>query len=76
MAKHPKPSGPTLGGLLERMGAISDIAAASQQIIENTTNDANKSAVRFKMPVISCHSCTAPKGCCTLVTHANLCSCL
>ncbi len=67
----PEPEAPTFAEELERQGLIDATLRRTREVIA----DSNAAAVehaRVSLTVISCFDCTAPKGCCAMVTGAYL----
>jgi Fe-S-cluster containining protein len=58
-------SGPTLGSLIARDGLVRTAAKSTRGLITSATEYIEDKA-RTHLGVISCHTCTAPKGCCKL----------
>jgi len=61
----------TFGEVMDRLGLLAKTSKATRDIIQMTGAAAEELA-RKSLKVISCHSCTAPKGCCTFSTMAYL----
>jgi Fe-S-cluster containining protein len=58
-------SGPTLGALVIRDDLVRTVAKSTRALISAATEFVETSA-KTHLRVISCHTCTAPKGCCKL----------
>ena len=68
---HVPASGPTFGDELEAQGLVAAAAAETQDAIV-ASNALAVAAARVHLRVIACFDCTAPKGCCRMVTGAYL----
>lgn len=66
-----RPAGPTFGDVIAREALLEKASTSTRGIIAKAEIEVVASARRF-LRVISCHTCTAPKGCCTLTTTAYL----
>jgi Fe-S-cluster containining protein len=60
----------TFGELVER-GLGDEVVGHTQAIIARAVGDADAMG-KAHLRVVSCHTCTAPKGCCSLITTAFL----
>lgn len=58
---------PTLGDVLAKRGLVALVNEKVQDINQRATIDADRRG-KVQLKVVSCHSCTAPKGCCKITT--------
>jgi Fe-S-cluster containining protein len=65
------PHGLTFGEFVKRAGLLEKISRVTGDIIHETVAGGEEFA-RKSLKVISCHNCTAPKGCCKISTTAYL----
>lgn len=56
---------PTFGEAIESASLRRKISTVQREMIARTGPEADKAA-KLMLKVVSCHNCTAPKGCCTL----------
>jgi Fe-S-cluster containining protein len=63
-AKRPRP---TFAEVLDKRDLVTLVATRSRAITDQVGRDADQLG-RSRLRVVSCHDCTAPKGCCSLST--------
>lgn len=66
---QPVPAPPTLGDMIRRGNLVWSTSKATRSLIRDTDAHVRDSARRSRA-VISCDTCTAPKGCCSLTVVA------
>jgi Fe-S-cluster containining protein len=66
-----RPGGQTFGELAAAGGLAETVLAATRDVIRRAGVAADDDG-RAHLKVVSCHTCTAPKACCTLITTAFL----
>lgn len=64
-------STPTFGEMLEETGLLEDLTKGTRALIDSTVVGVNEFA-RVHLKVVSCNTCTEPKGCCKLKTGIYL----
>ena len=63
--------GPTLAEVLASSGLLEKITMSTRSIISRSVAQADEQG-RIMLKVVSCHTCTAPKACCSLTTAVFL----
>jgi hypothetical protein len=66
-SKPARAEGPTLGQVVTSTGLLAKIQMTTRSIISRSVAEADEQG-RVMLRVVSCHTCTAPKACCSLHT--------
>ncbi|HVV85238.1 MAG TPA: YkgJ family cysteine cluster protein [Kofleriaceae bacterium] len=68
---HAAEAGPTLAQVVTGSGLLEKIATSTRSIIARSVVEADEQG-KIMLRVVSCHTCDAPKACCSLVTAVYL----